>query len=102
MVLFYLERAAVLDRGSSLQRPVLEYFRNNIHVTPGGIASHRYLSWAVDVLGVDRIMHATDYPFNGPHDFAARNFLTTARLTDDDRGKISALNWERLREGIRR
>lgn len=102
VVLFYLERAAVLDRDSGLQRPVLDYFRHNVHVTPGGIASHRYLQWAVDVLGVDRVMHATDYPFNGPHDFAAGEFLTTAHLTYDDRSKIAALNWEQLAQGIRR
>ena len=102
VVLLYLERAALLDRDSGLQRPVLDYFRHNVHVTPGGIASHRYLSWAIDVLGVDRVMHATDYPFDGRHDFGARQFLSAARLDDGDRAKIGALNWQRLTNGVRR
>ncbi|MHA3021653.1 amidohydrolase family protein [Mycobacterium sp. BMJ-28] len=102
VVLFYLERAALLDRNSGLDRPVLEYFRHNVHVTPGGIASHRYLNWAIDILGVDRIMHATDYPFNGARDFAARDFLAQAQLGDEDRAKIGFANWERLSGDIRR
>ena len=52
--------------------PLIDYFRHNVYVTPGGIASQRYLRWAIEVLGVGRVMHATDYPFNGPHDFAAK------------------------------
>ncbi|MET0454144.1 MAG: amidohydrolase family protein [Mycobacterium sp.] len=102
VVLFFLDRAAILDDGAQLQRPLLDYFRRNVSVTPGGIASHRYLSWAIEVLGVDRIMHGTDYPFNGPHEFAARDFLVHARLGEGDREKIGSTTWEQLTAGIRR
>ena len=41
VVLFYLDRIAILDRVAGLQRPVAEYFRSNIFITPGGISSHK-------------------------------------------------------------
>ncbi|MDQ2740127.1 MAG: amidohydrolase family protein, partial [Actinomycetota bacterium] len=63
VVLFFLDRAALLDKNSKLELPVAEYFRRNIYVTPGGVASQRYMGWAKEVVGADRIMHATDYPF---------------------------------------
>ncbi len=100
--LFYLDRISLLDQARTLDRPVLEYFRHNVHVTPGGIASHRALAWAMEVLGPDRLMHATDYPFNSEHDFAARDFLTTASLTDDVRERIGHENWSALAGRIRR
>lgn len=102
MVLFYLERIQLLTGAANLQRPLAEYFQNNVHITPGGIASHRYLAWAIEVLGADRIMHATDYPFNSATDFAARTFLDTADITDTDRRKIASENWKNLVGTIRR
>lgn len=102
MVLFYLDRLALLDGFASLDRPLRDYFRSNVFITPGGIASHQYLRWAVEVVGVDRIMHATDYPFNGPTDFSARDFLTAAALGADDQRKISSENWNTVLRQIRR
>lgn len=102
MVLFYLDRIAVLDGFSRLDRPLEDYFRTNVFVTPGGIASHRYLRWAVDVVGVDRIMHASDYPFNSARDFAARDFLAAAPLSGDDQRKVASENWNTVLRQIRR
>lgn len=102
VVLFYLDRIAILDDFAGLERPLIDYFRSNVFITPGGIASHRYLRWSTEVVGIDRIMHATDYPFNSAHDFAARDFLTTAALDDDDREKVAFRNWENVLNGIRR
>lgn len=102
MVLFFLDRIQLLTGAQRLQRPLVEYFQNNVHITPGGIASHRYLRWAIEVVGADRIMHATDYPFNSAIDFAARDFLDTADIGDADRQKIASGNWERIVGGIRR
>lgn len=101
-VLFFLDRSALLDRASGLDRPLADYVRDNVFVTPGGIASHRYLRWSAEVVGIDRIMHATDYPFNGPHDFDARAFLTEAPLPASDRALVASGTWDRLRGGIRR
>jgi predicted TIM-barrel fold metal-dependent hydrolase len=102
MVLFYLDRIALLDRVCRLDRPIEDYFRSNVFITPGGIASHRYLRWTAEVIGVDRIMHATDYPFNSAQDFAARKFLTTAPLSPDEQRKVASKNWENVLRQIRR
>ncbi|MET0476251.1 MAG: amidohydrolase family protein [Mycobacterium sp.] len=102
MVLFYLDRIVLLDGFSRLDRPLREYFRTNVFITPGGVASHRYLRWAVEVVGVDRIMHASDYPFNSAQDFAARDFITTAPLSDDDRRKVASENWNTVLQQVRR
>lgn len=102
MMLFFLDRIQLLTGAAKLQRPLLENFQNNVHITPGGIDSHRYLAWAIEVIGADRIMHTTDYPFNGPTDFAAREVLDTANISDTDRQKIASGNRDRLARRIRR
>lgn len=103
VVLFYLDRiAASLDPRTSLQRPFAEYFRSNISVTPGGISSYKYLRWAVETVGIERIMYASDYPFNRERDGSARRFLDEAPLSDADRERLAAGNWETLVAGIRR
>ena len=97
VVLFYLERIDVLSKiAKKLQRPVPDYFRSNVYVTPGGILSPRYLRWATEMVGIDRILFATDYPYVYQGDGAARAFLEGADLSDEDRNKIAHGNWERL------
>lgn len=102
MILFYLDRIALLDGFSTLDRPLSDYFRTNVFITPGGIASQRYLRWSVEVVGVERIMHASDYPFNSALDFAARDFLTTAALSVEDREKVAHGNWDAIVQQVRR
>ena len=102
LVLFYLDRIGSLDELATLQRPIADYFRTNVHVTPSGVLSHRYLQWAVDVIGVDRIMFATDYPFVATAKGRAQTFLREASLSDTDRAAIASGNWARLRSAIRR
>ena len=102
VVLFYLDRIAVLDRVSNLQRPVAEYFRSNIFITPGGISSHKYLRWSIETAGPERIMYASDYPFNRERDGSVPRFLDTAPISDADRESIAFRNWEKLVAGIRR
>ena len=63
VVLFYLERLDMLTPMAKLPRPVSNYFTSNMWVTPSGLLSHRYMRWAIEVMGVERIMFATDYPF---------------------------------------
>ena len=55
--------AAQAKLGSSFS----EYVRQNAYITAGGVYSERYLRWAVEVAGIERIMFATDYPYRpGP------------------------------------
>jgi len=102
MVLFYLDRIDALRPTAALARPPSEYVRNNVFVTPSGIFSHRYLRWAIEVVGVERILLSTDYPFAFAPRGGARRFLEEADLDDGDRRRIASGNWEHLVAGIRR
>ncbi|MGK3204305.1 amidohydrolase family protein [Amycolatopsis sp. MEPSY49] len=102
VVLFYLDRIAVLDGVTRLQRPVAEYFRSNVHITPGGISSHKYLRWSMETVGAERVMYASDYPFNRERDGSARRFLETAPISATEREGLAYRNWERIVAGIRR
>jgi predicted TIM-barrel fold metal-dependent hydrolase len=102
VVLFYLERLEGLGRVAKLERPVSDYFRSNISVTPSGMWSQRYLRWAIEVLGVERILFSTDYPYRFTPDGGARRFLDEADLGETDKARIAHGNWERLVGNIRR
>ena len=103
VILFYLERLdGILRRPAKLPRSFSEYARDQIYVTPSGIFSQRYLRWATEVVGIDRILFSVDYPFLQPPDGRARSFLAEAELSDGDRVKIASGNWEALVAGIKR
>jgi uncharacterized protein len=102
VVLFYLDRIAVLDGVTQLQRPIPEYFSSNVFITPGGISSHKCLRWTVETVGIERVMYASDYPFNQEHDQSVRRFLGTAPVSDAEREHIAFRNWEKLVADIRR
>lgn len=102
MVLFYLDRIDNLAAAAKLSRPISDYFRTNVYVTPGGVFSQRYLRWAAEVLGAERIMFSTDYPYRFVGGAGARKFLEDADLSDDDRIAIASGNWDRLCAAIRR
>lgn len=102
MIPFYLDRIDRLTLFAGLQRTVSEYVQSNVYLTPGGVFSQRYLRWALEVVGSERIMFAADYPFVPTHGGAARGFLEAADLSDADREAIASGNWERLTAGIQR
>lgn len=102
VVLFYLERIDKLATVAKPARPISDYVRSNVLVTPSGIFSQRYLRWAIEVIGVDRILFSTDYPFEFAPQGGARHFLEKADLSDADRKKIASGNWDRLCAGVRR
>jgi len=96
VVLFYLERIDMLTGAAKLPRKVSEYFRQHISVTPSGLFSHRYLRWAMEVIGADNILFSTDYPYAPLSPGNARKFLDSAQVSDADRLKIASGNWDRL------
>ncbi len=100
MVLFYLDRIDALTTAAKLPRPLSDYMRNNVFVTPSGIFSHRYLRWAIEVVGVERILFSTDYPYLFAPNGGARQFLEQTGLDEIDRRRIASGNWERLVAGI--
>jgi uncharacterized protein len=98
VVLFYLERTQQMvdAMGVRLGRRLSEYARENLWVTGSGLLSQRYLRWSTEVIGADRIMSATDYPFIDNSGSAARRFLEDAPLSSEQRNAIASGNWERL------
>ncbi len=102
VVLFYLDRADGLAVQARLPQPFSEYVRRNAYITAGGVYSQRYLRWAVEAVGVERILFATDYPYRPGPDGGAERFLETAGLDQADQQLIAAGNWDRIVAGIRR
>ncbi|MFC9426618.1 hypothetical protein [Streptomyces sp. NPDC056987] len=70
--------------------------------TPGGISSHTYLRRALETVGAERNMYASDHPFNTERAGSARRFLDTAPISATDRERIVFRNWEELVAGILR
>jgi predicted TIM-barrel fold metal-dependent hydrolase len=102
VVLFYLDRIDDLQRTAKLACRISDYFRRNVSVTPSGVWSQRYLRWAIEMLGVERIMFSTDYPYRFTPGGGARRFLDEADLSPAGKEAIAHGNWERLVQSIRR
>lgn len=102
LVLFYLDRINNLAATAKLARPISDYVQRNVLVTPSAIFSQRYLRWAIEVIGVERILFSTDYPFVPVPQGGARRFLEEANLSEADRNQIASGNWERLCADIKK
>jgi predicted TIM-barrel fold metal-dependent hydrolase len=90
-----LWRAGRIMNGiSGLERPLEEYFTQNISVTTSGVFDHAAFAAAVHALGVDRILFAADYPYS--QNDQARSFLDGLPVSSLDREKIAHANAERL------
>ncbi len=102
VVLFYLERIQNLARVTKLDRPIADYFKQNLYVTPSGMWSPTYLQHAVDILGPERILFSVDYPYQYKPGGGARTFLNEAPLTPANRELFAHGNWDRLTQAITR
>ena len=107
VVLFYLDHTGIMAHNAKLERPLADYFRQNFWVTGSGTVSERYLRWTAEVVGTDRMMYATDYPYTygtrpGGYPFldtsggVGRSFLAQAPFTEEEKAAIGSGNWERL------
>jgi predicted TIM-barrel fold metal-dependent hydrolase len=107
VILFYLDHTGFFAEAGGLRQPLADYFKQNFWVAGSGTNSPRYLRWTAEVMGTDRMLYSTDYPFTygfRPGGFpyvdtsngAARAFLEDAPFTDDQKADIAHRNWERL------
>ena len=97
MVLFYLERtSAVFARALKLRRPLTEYARRNLFVTGSGMWSDVYLQRCLDIVGPDRLLFSTDFPYQYQTGGHARRFLESTSLDPIHREAFAHGNWERL------
>lgn len=102
VVLFYLDRADWLASEAKLPLSFSEYVRRNAYITAGGVYSHRHMRWAIEMVGVDRILFATDFPYRPGPEGGVEHFLRTSGLDQSDQERIAAGNWDALVAGIRR
>jgi predicted TIM-barrel fold metal-dependent hydrolase len=96
LVLFYAERLAVMDRFAELAHPIDHYLRNNLYVTASGIFLPHYLERAVSVVGMDRLLFSTDFPYQYRAGRDARNFLENCGLDGEATAAFAHGNWARL------
>jgi uncharacterized protein len=107
VVLFYLDHTGIMAHNAQLQRPLVDYFRENFWVAGSGTVSERYLRWTAEVVGTDRMLYSTDYPYTfgtrpGGYPFldtsggVARSFLEQAPFTEQEKAAIGSGNWEKL------
>lgn len=96
VILFYTERLASLNRATKLDKPFIDYVRENLYVTASGMYSHSYLQRSVEIIGIDRILFSADYPYQYRQGRDARNFLEATVLNKEDKEKFAFANWKRL------
>jgi 5-carboxyvanillate decarboxylase len=71
-----------------------QYFKDHFYVTTSGMFWHPALQFVSQVLGADRILFATDYPYESGKE--AVEFLLTAPIPKADLEKIAHGNAERI------
>jgi len=77
-----------------LKRKPSEYFRDNIYVTTSGMAWEPVILFAQQVLGVDRVLYAMDYPYQYvPEEVQVTDNLP---ISDEDKKKLYQTNAERV------
>jgi 2,3-dihydroxybenzoate decarboxylase len=94
----YMHRAGVLSNRyesmKPLQRKVSDYLRENLHYTNSGVAWEPSIRFVQDVIGVDRMMYAMDYPYQYVAEEVA--ILDKLGISDADKKKFFQTNAEKL------
>jgi 2,3-dihydroxybenzoate decarboxylase len=94
----YMHRATVAAARYSqmrpLQRRISDYLRENVYVTSSGMAWAPAIRFCQDVLGMDRVLYAMDYPYQ----FVAGEVVASdaVPLSDQDRRQFFQINAERV------
>ncbi|MEN2989753.1 amidohydrolase family protein [Tistrella sp. BH-R2-4] len=96
VVLFYAERLAALDRVSGLEQPIATYLRRNLYVTASGMFLPGYLAQASAIVGADRLLFSTDFPYQYRPGGDARRFLSECGLAEPEKKGFAHGNWMRL------
>jgi 5-carboxyvanillate decarboxylase len=95
----YMHRAGVVSKRYPRMKPlalgrVSEYLRRNVYVTTSGFAWEPSIKLCLDVLGVDRVLYAMDYPYQ--HDVAEVIATDDLDIPDDVKTMLFQTNAERL------
>ena len=94
-ILWRLEnRLGVMPSEKKLNKSIRQYFRDNVYVTISGNLANAALRCAIDAFGADRVMFATDYPFEPLQPTC--EFIETANVTEEERKLICYDNAAKL------
>lgn len=93
----FLERLDLLSAmpGTDLTRPLSDYYRNNVYVTPSGMFTKPQFDLAFAEMGADHILYSEDYPFMMRGE-QVRSFFDDMQISPEDKEKIAHLNTEKL------
>lgn len=102
VVLFYLERiSAVFGRALELGRSLDAYAASNLYLTGSGMWSEAYLHRCLEIVGPERLLFSTDFPYQYRPGGGPRRFLGEVSLSDAAREGLAHGNWDRLTGGRR-
>jgi 2,3-dihydroxybenzoate decarboxylase len=94
----YMHRAGVVskryERMKPIQGKVSDYLRRNVYITTSGFAWEPAIKFCQQVLGVDRVLYAMDYPYQ--HDVAEVIASDDLDITDAVKKMLFQTNAERL------
>jgi predicted TIM-barrel fold metal-dependent hydrolase len=91
---FWLNRLDGRWRYPDRPKKFSQYFKENFHVSTSSQCWPILLQFLVSALGSDRILFATDYPYESSKQHV--DFIDSAPISESDREKICHLNAERL------
>lgn len=96
MVPFFLQRLDQVLPSSltGLQQTISDTFRRNVWVAPSGIFHKAHFNFVREVVGLDRIVWAVDYPYLELE--GTRAFLDELDLSESEMHQITHANAERL------
>lgn len=94
----YMHRATVrsqrYDCIKPLEKTIPDYMRENVSITTSGMAWAPAIRFSQDVLGVDRVLYAMDYPYQYEPDEVRTHDLLD--ISDADKKKLMQTNAERV------
>jgi 2,3-dihydroxybenzoate decarboxylase len=92
----YMHRATVVSERYASMRPIKrkpsDYLRENFYITNSGVASEPAIKFTQDMMGVDRVMYAMDYPYQHAIDEVIA--LDNMTLTAEDKKRFFQSNAE--------
>lgn len=100
LVLYYVDRLRSLDRVSGLGQSLETYLRRNLYLGTSGMLSHEHMRRALGIVGSERLLFSTDYPYQAVTREVISAFLDGSGLSDDQRGSFAAGNWDMLTSQI--
>ena len=77
-----------------LKRKPSDYVRDNVIVTTSGMNFSPPLLMTIQMVGIDNVLFAADYPFENVQDSVAA--IDTLAISDRDKEKLYSLNAKRV------